>query len=324
MESGNDLNGQGVVDNSSNLPNSNSLPTTTTGEVSNNPNSASAIALNGTANTPDNTDAYLESQAPNVVASAKIISENIPEKAKNPMILVVLLLILLAMVVAFACLVVIPAYLERTDPTVVDERPTAPQTGKNNYPISSISINNGLVLTTIGDYVINKDFTLTLKNNGVNNDVIVNGHVITSTLSVLPNVGLVSDVMLFVTQENTLRTTKFFAVTTSGEKIYEFSNIDEGFALLPDSSSVVYNNVSIVLLTSRIFGSNLILSNSFGTTQGYNICDSAALLEQNVDGRLPVMANYSIMYEGNHQFSTPLMIGNTTLDEYKKVNNLCN
>ncbi len=239
----------------------------------------------------------------------------------STMIFITVLLIILAILCAFAFFYVIPRYMEQRQ---MSERTTTTTTTRRTNAssvITSLSINNGSVLNALGFYEVDDAFSLELNEATDGFNIAVNGVVVTQADEVMANVGRVDDIILFQVQNTDERFSRLLGVTTEGKIIYTLDYISDAMALLRDSSSVVYNRISFVALSSKIDGTKLFTKRD---EQPVDICDTAALSELGIDDNFVVMGNYSIEYLGNQEFATPVSISNVTLGEYKTVNNLCN
>lgn len=257
----------------------------------------------------------------NVKKTVKVVKEH----DSSTMVFVVVMLIILAVVCAFAFFYVVPRLMDedKTNNGFNDAEPTTESIIKPiNNTITKYTLNGGETLNTSGDYIVNDKFQLQLSGDEIIT-ISVNGKEVSNSKSVLANVGVVDDILLFVTQDNVFRTTKLLGVTVDGEKVLEIYTVTEGMALLPDINSVVFNNASLVIMTSRVLNKNLILDNEYGSITGINLCNNEVLLENKIDGKFNVMANYSIEYLGNHKFSVPKVINAVSLNDYKETSRVC-
>ena len=262
----------------------------------------------------------IEEQNKKIEAKNKKIEEHDPSTA----IFVVVLLIILAVLVAFIFLYIIPVYQEgQKNKYEYNDRTEVITTEKITYKITPYTLDSTVYIDK--NFASNVEgFSISFLSNGFTYDLRVNDKLITKTDILLPKAAMVDDLLLLTVQDKRSRTTRLYAIDNAGNVVKEFYNLgDDGMVLLPDSSSVIFNNVNFVLLGSRVIGSKLILSNDFGVTDGVNICSKDALDSVNVDETFRVLSTYTVEYLGNHNFSEPRFINGTSLADYKTVNNLC-
>ena len=131
---------------------------------------------------------------------------------------------------------------------------------------------------------------------------------------------LINDRMTILNEYNTAY---IYASKTDLERFNYQIGDTEGMVLLPDSSSIVFNSVNIVLLGSRVTGKNLILDKKLGNTEGLDLCNADVMGQYGIDDSFKVMGTYSIEYLGGHKFSDPKLLHSTSISDYKTVNNLC-
>ena len=258
----------------------------------------------------------------------KVIKEKnkkIEEHDPTTAIFIVILLIIFAILAAFICLYVVPRYLDSQNYHVeYNDKDKVIVSTKKVYPFTKYTLLDTVYVDTANTFDIN-DFKIELEYNGTNFNVIINGTMLIKADYVLPNVAIVDDLLLIATQNEALRTTRLFAVDINGVVMQEWHQIGdtEGMVLLPDSSSIVFNSVNIVLLGSRVTGKNLILDKKLGNTEGLDLCNADVMGQYGIDDSFKVMGTYSIEYLGGHKFSDPKLLHSTSISDYKTVNNLC-
>lgn len=239
-----------------------------------------------------------------------------------------ILLILFAALVAFLGLYVVPKYLDnRRGDREFNDKPTTQKTTTVNNNIATYTLTNNKYIDTEASYTVADIFNLSLVNNGTDFDIMINNKKITTSDYVLPQVGVVDDIIIFITKNVENRTTKLYAVSKDTEvllDLYTLSEDENGMVIMNDATSIVFNSVTVVLVGSRVSNESLILDNNFGANIGYNICNVDIMNEQKITDEYTVNANYSFTYLGNHEFSKLEQISSETLSEYKVAKNLCN
>lgn len=252
-------------------------------------------------------------------------NRKIEEHDPSTAIFVVVLLIIFAILVAFIYFYVVPKYIESRGYNLeYNDKPKTTTTAKKTYPLTQYTLIDTVYINNANVFNIN-NFEIEYEYNGTNFNLIVNGTMVDKSDYLLPKVAIVDDLLLIATQDRGLRTTTLYAVDEVGVVIKEWYNLADmdGMVLLPDSSSIIFNNVNFVLLGSRVVGKELILENTFGKVTGVNLCNES-LVEHNVDEKFLVLGTFTIEYLGNHEFSEPRLIHSTSIVDYKTINNLCN
>lgn len=240
-------------------------------------------------------------------------------------VFVVVLLIILACLVAFIFLYIVPRYLDAKSKEYYYNDATTTTSVFVDNMIEQYTLSNETYISTDASFNVGNKILLGIKNNGVNNDILVNNKVVASADYLLPRVAIVDDLLIFVIQNKELRTTKLLIADNEGKIVYELYNIknNDGMVLMPDASSIIFNNVSVVVIASRVNGNNLILDNTYGVKNGINICSSEALLKHKVGDNFAAIATYSFEYLGDKKFSDPVIIHSTNINEYINSNNIC-
>lgn len=252
------------------------------------------------------------------------INKKIEEHDPTTAIFVVVLLIIAAILAAFIFLYVMPRVVESKNHNYqYNDKKSTTTINKEIYKIKEYTLLDTPYVTDIGTYNVN-NFNIKLEYNGDDYNISVNDTMVTRADYLISKVATIDDLIMFTTQNKESRTTKLYAVDTAGVVVKEFYNLgDDGMVLLPDSSSVIYNSVNIVVLGSRVLDKQLILDNGFGKVTGIDICNNNLLSEYKVDDNFSVLGTYSIEYLGNHEFSEPRLINSTSLCDYKTTNNYC-
>lgn len=235
-----------------------------------------------------------------------------------------ILLLIFTFLVAFLGLYIVPRYLQNQNRVKYNDKTTSPVEQIDNQIVVTTLAATSLI-SEANSYNVEGKFNVGLVSNGTNLDVMINNKKITSSDYLLPAVATVDDLVLFTVQNKEARTTKLYAVTEAGEVVLELYDIlgEDGMVIMPNSSSIIYNSVSIVVLGSRVNGGSLILDNEFGKTNGLNICSTDVLSDNNIDDEYHVYGTYSFEYIGDHKFSDPVLIGTTSLSQYKTQEGLC-
>lgn len=242
------------------------------------------------------------------------------------MIFVMIMLLLVAVLVAFLGLYIIPEYLDNRNKERDYNDVTVTTTMPHDNVVHHYSLSNAVYINNANSFVVGDKFIINLVNNGTNFDILVNNKKITSADYLLTNVGVVDDILLFMVQNKGVRTTKLYGVAANSlEVVLEIYNLGEdiGMVLLPDNKGAVFNRATIVLLGSRINNSSLILDDSFGQVNGFNICNADILNQNNIGDNYRVTATYSFEYLGDYKFSKLELINMTDLGTYRTNNNLC-
>lgn len=240
-------------------------------------------------------------------------------------VFVVVLLIILACLVAFIFLYIVPRYLDAKSKEYHYNDATTTTSVFVDNMIEQYTLSNETYISTDASFNVGNKILLGIKNNGVNNDILVNNKVVANADYLLPRVAIVDDLLIFVIQNKELRTTKLLIADNEGKIVYELYNIknNDGMVLMPDASSIIFNNVSVVVIASRVNGNNLILDNTYGVKNGINICSSEALLKHKIGDNFAAIATYSFEYLGDKKFSDPVIIHSTNINEYINSNNIC-
>lgn len=239
-------------------------------------------------------------------------------------VIVVLLLIVLAILCAIIFYVIVPRVINfREQNRGYNDLVTKSTSNVQNFYSTKILNNNQNIIAS-GDYTINSEYQMTLIPSGAYFDILVNNKKITTSKMVFPTIGFIDDLMLFVTQENIYRTTRLFAVDSTGNIVFDFYNVksSEGLVLMPDASSFIYNTTSLVVMTSRVQEQSIILDNNFGAMAGISICDVDKLHEKSITDDSVVIGTYSIEYMGEHKFDIKRING-ISLGQYKTQKNYC-
>lgn len=275
----------------------------------------------------NNDDEFVPKQINNVVKPT-IVGEEMKEKPIEIPIkkeeinepqehyFVIILLIILAIVVAIICYLVIPA-LARKEPLKYNDATTTTAPNINNY-ISEVHFGTTSVIDFPSDIKINNHYQMSLKSNETFLDIYVNNKLITKAEELVTKGGIVDNLLMFMTQNKNSRSAKLYVVNILGEIVYELQDVNDGLALLPNSSSIVFNNTSFVILTSRVYGTNLFANNAV-----LDICNEEELKNNNIGYNFPALANYHMEYIDTNTFSKPNPIHYTSLEDYIKANNLC-
>lgn len=253
--------------------------------------------------------------------------KNIKKKKKdstNVTFIIVVLLIILAIICAILFYLIIPLVNQESNTFHYNDS-TTEFTTSTFYNISDTYINDLGYVNTEGTYNINEDFIISLVNSNGGFNILVNDSYVATADYLLSKVGFVDDLIIIITQDSNARTTRLIAITKDGEEVYELYNISDvqGLVLNSDNSSIIFNSASIVINTTRVLSSSLILDETFGSVSGINICSEEELSNNSLSGNSVALANYSIEYLGNHEFSKPKSIYNITIDDYINTNNLC-
>ena len=259
------------------------------------------------------------------VVEVKKEEKVVEEHDSTTAVFVVVLLIILAFLVAFIFLYIVPKYLDANDRKYEYNDATTTTSVFVNNSFEQYTLSDSVYINQAGVFNVGNIINLSLENNGTNLDIVVAGKKIVSADYLLPKLAIVDDILVFVVQNKDVRTTKLFAVDKDGEVVYELYNIrnNDGMVLLPDVSSIIFNNVSVVVMTSRVEGINLILDNTYGVKTGINLCSSDALLKHKIGDNFAAIASYSFEYLGNKKFSNPTIIHSTSIIDYKNQKNLC-
>lgn len=275
--------------------------------------------------TPIKVDSQGNRIEPDIVKTVekKEIKE-IKEHDSTTAVFVVVLLIILACLVAFIFLYIVPKYLEaKSKEYHYNDATTTTSVFVNNI-LEQYTLSNDIYISN--DSVFNVgDYKISLKNNGETRDILINDKAVVSADYLLPKVAIVDNLLIFVVQNKEIRTTKLLIVDSDANIVYELYNIknNDGMVLMPDSSSIIFNSVSIVVIASRVNGNNLILDNTYGVKSGINICSSDALISHNIGDNFATIATYSFEYLGNKTFSDPTIIHSTNINEYIESNGIC-
>lgn len=240
-------------------------------------------------------------------------------------VFVVVLLIILACLVAFIFMYIVPRYLDAKGKRYEYNDATTTTSVYINNIFEQYTLSNDVYISSNNSYNVGNIINLSLSNNGEDFDILVNNKKITNADYLLPKVAIVDELIVFAVQNKEIRTTKLFIADKDGKVVYELYNINnnDGMVLLPDVSSIIFNNVSVVVMASRVNGNNLILDNKYGIKDGINICSSEALLKHKIGDNFAAVATYSFEYLGDKKFSDPVIIHSTNINEYINSNNIC-
>lgn len=242
-------------------------------------------------------------------------------------VFVVVLLIILACVCGFTCYIIIPRYIEKRDRLRYNDATTTQyvDVDTETYSFKSVRINEGVKVTTTGSFTVDSNFQITTVANGSVLSLSVNGKQVTTTKSLVPTIGLVDDLIIMLLNDGNTRQNRVVIYDKSGTSVLEINNIEgvEGMLPLGDSSSIVINTNSLVILASRMVGTTLVMNSTYGEITGTNICEEDELSSINVGDDYMVLGSFAIEYLGNHEFSNPVNITSVNLRDYKSSNNYC-
>lgn len=278
-------------------------------------------------------------QAPKIVNTSirEVVNPNgapkvEPEKPKKEhdqtnTVFVVVLLIILACVCGFTFYIIVPRYLEKRDRLRYNDATTTKyaDVDTTTYNFKSVRINEGAKVTTTGNFPVDNNFQISTVANGSILAISINGKQVTSTKSLVPTIGLVDDLIIMLLNDGNNRQNRVAIYDKSGASVLEIRNIEgvEGMLPLGDSSSLVVNSNSFVILASRAVGTTLVMNSTYGEITGTNICDNDAISSQGVGDDYMVLGSFAIDYKGNHEFGKPTNITSVNLRDYKSSNRYC-
>lgn len=258
----------------------------------------------------------IEEPVKQVVKKPIIVKEHNAETA----IFITVLLIILAILCAFIFYFIVPRYLESKNNKITYNDATTTTTKVINNHFDEVNLNNNNLIES-GSFEVFDSYKLS-KNN---REVFVNDVKITDADYLLPTIGSVDDLILFVTQDKKNRTTKLYSVDKLGRVVLELYNLPnvDGMVLMSDPSSFIYNSVSLVFIASRVENNNLILNNEFASLKGINMCVEDELNKNNVNKEFMAIGTYSIEYLGDHKFSNPILLHSISVEDYITQKNVC-
>lgn len=242
-------------------------------------------------------------------------------------VFIVVLLIILACVCGFTFYVLVPRYLEKENRLRYNDATTTKYVANDDktFTFKSARINEGVKVTTTGNFAIDNDFNISTVANGSILNISINGKQVTATKALIPTIGRIDDLIIMLLNDGNARQNRVVVYDKTGTSILEIRNIEgvEGMLLLGDTSSLIVNTNSFVILASRAVGNNLVLDNTYGNITGTSVCDNDALSGVGVSDEYMVLGTYSIEYKGNHEFGSPTNITSVNLGEYKLTNRYC-
>ncbi|MDE5630672.1 MAG: hypothetical protein K2I70_03640 [Bacilli bacterium] len=256
-----------------------------------------------------------------------------PEKPKREhdqtnTVFAVVLLIILACVCGFIFYIIVPRQMETENRLRYNDGTTTKYADNGdieNYNFKSIRINEGIKVTTTGNFVVDNDFQIATVANGNMMSVSINGKNVATVKAIIPTVGRVDDLILMLFNDGNARQNRVVAFDKTGNNVLDLRNIEgvDGMIPLGDASSFIVNSNSFVVLASRAVGNNLVLSNTYGEITGISVCDTENLSASGISDEYMVVGSFSIGYKGNHEFSTPTNITSIKLGDYKSSNRYC-
>lgn len=260
--------------------------------------------------------------AVSIASEASIINTPKPQtKRKLPSteskFITIIIMLMAANLIALLCLLFIKTP-NKENPKYNDITTT---TQNINYRFNKVTIADAII-STPGVYQVN-NFNIITSLNVEMLDIIINNKHITNSNYLINEVATVDDLLVITTKNNIERTTNLYAVDTSGTIVYHLFNIDDYGLLLEDNNAVNYNIEFINIYTTRVNGNKIYYSNQIGNNSSANICDEDDMFKKSITTDKPVIAHYQLKYIGDHQFTLSKPYHEVSLEEYKKLSNIC-
>jgi hypothetical protein len=237
-------------------------------------------------------------------------------------LLVVILLFILAIIAFLILYIIVPETMNDSKNNYVVEDTTTTMTTGYSYVMNYGIISDEPHITTIGDYIISDNFTITItsSNNGIS--VLCNGVFVASGAYLSNKSALVDDVILLNIVGYDSRSSKLYVVDSSGNVVNTLYEITSDGMVLNGGVDIQYNRSSFIVSTSRVIDNKIYLNSN--SNEYLDICDYKTLGENDIDDSFPVISYYSMEYIGNHEFSNPVLVSSISLSDYRDTNNYCN
>lgn len=155
-------------------------------------------------------------------------------------------------------------------------------------------------------------------------DVLINEISVAKADKVLSSVAFIDDLMIFITENEGIRSKTLYAVDKLGNKYLEIYHVSNGKVLMSGTNFIEYSLNSLTIKTSNVNGSELYLDNTIGSLNPISVCDLATLATKSIDLSSTVITHYQIDYLGNHEFSELTSVYEMNLNDYRATNNYCN
>ncbi len=281
-----------------------------------------------TVNTAMPTSSLAQAAQNQSVRGANVKKQKNVTKEHDPstMVFITILLIILAGLCAFIFYVILPRIEASKNKIEYNDITTVPPTGVTVVtPFKTSTLNNGNMITTTGNYVVDESFNIVTTDTGNGIDLTINGVKVTTTKKIYPTLGRVDDFIVLILADGEIRSNRVVIYDKNGNTIKEVRNINnaEGMLLLEDPSGYIFSSNNLIMIASRVRDTTIILDDNAGSTEGIDLCDVMTLQDKRIDNNFIVMANYTLSYKGNNEFGDPFKINEVTLQEYRDSNELC-